>query len=137
MDTIEAIKTELNRLSRPEWFAIVEVLIENFRGYPFDDPSTQAPAPAIYTILKDMLPSDLPKSTDEEFIRLLSHNDMFSFRAMRSLRDAPPVVWEPLKERLIDFERVGDVTKYQGADEYPAPDVTRAWYYHKLRTIRQ
>jgi len=136
MENIDAIKKELDRLGCPEWLAIVEVLIENFRGYPFNNPDIEAPAPAIHSILTKLEPSDLPKSTDEDFIRCLSHNDMFSFRAVRTTDDGP-VVWEPLEERLIDFVRTGETIKYQSANEYPPPDIIRVWYYHKLRTIRQ
>ena len=136
METIDEIKKELDRLARYEWLPIIEVLIENFRGYPFNDPDTQAPAPAICSILKNLIPSELPKSTDEEFIRLLSHNDMFSFRAVQ-VTPTGPVVWEPLQERFVDFDRSGETTKYQTAKESPPPDITRAWYYHKLKTIRQ
>jgi len=131
------IKIELNRLERPEWFPIVETLIENFRGYPFENPEGQEPAPAIHAILKSMMLSELPKSTDDEFIRILSHNDMFSFRAVQETPKGP-VFWEPLKERFVDFKRNhSGMVHYQSADEYPAPDVIRSWYYYQLRTIRQ
>lgn len=130
------IKAELDRLGKPEWQQIIDALTTNFKGYPFDDPETQSPAPAIYQILKEITPGDLPESTDEAFIRHLSRADIFSFRAYRNTQEGP-VYWEPLKERLVDFNRGENTTKYQSEHEYPSPDVIRGWYYHKLSTIRQ
>ncbi|MCF6256142.1 MAG: hypothetical protein L3K25_07550 [Gammaproteobacteria bacterium] len=132
---LDDIRVELDRLKRPEWLPIVESLIENFRGYPFDHPDSQAPAPAIHAILKSISLSEIPKSTDDEFIRILSHNDMFSFRSVHNTPDGP-VFWEPLKERFVDFRKSGAVN-YQSAEEYPPPDMIRSWYYHRLRIIRQ
>ena len=133
---IEGIKIELARLDRPEWLQIIEMLAQNFQDYPFDSPETQAPLPEIYAILQTIEPGELPESTDAEFIRQLSHADIFSFRAYRSTLDGP-IYWEPLRERLADFARGADATMYQSEYEYPSPDVIRGWFYHKLRIVRQ
>lgn len=133
---IAKIKTELQRLGKPHWLQAIQELAENFAGYPFDDPDSQAPAAEIHRILLDIPSSDVAEITDERFIHRLMHSDIFSFRALRKT-PAGAVYWNPLHERYIDFTRYDATTQYQTAHEHPAPDIIRNWYYHKMRIARQ
>lgn len=136
MDTniSDEVAGELDRLGRPEWRAIIQELADNFDGYPFDDPETQSPLPVICAILRELprLEQQPDALTDEQFIYRLSRADTFTHRAFRHTPSGA-VFWNPLRERYHDFARIDETSQYQAEHEHPAPDIIRAWFYHKLK----
>ena len=124
--TIDLIKTELNRIQKPNWINAISKLEVNFDGYPFDDES-QSPAATIYDILKNIDPLDSP---DERFISRVRQLDAFTFRAFYMDR-GNAVYWNPLQERFADFSK-NKTIEYQAEMEYPATDIIRKWLYAQI-----
>lgn len=135
MSSISDIKEELERLGRLHWLDAIEDLVENYTGYPFDDPTTQSPLAEVYRILRDIDEHAPDENLDERFIYRLMRSDIFSYRAKRQTPSGAEF-WDPLHQRYIDFTRHGTTTQYQTEHEHPAPDIIRTWYYHKLRSTR-
>lgn len=125
--TLDLIKKELNRIHKPNWLTAVLKLDEHFRGYPFDDDS-QAPAAAIFEILKDIDANDAP---EERFVSRVRQLDAFTFRAYYLDQDANAVYWNPLQERFLEFSN-NKTIRYQADMEYPATDIIRLWLYTQI-----
>lgn len=137
-DTKTGIKVALEQLEKEEWLGMIEVLIDNFRGYPFDNADMQSPKAMILTLLESLQGEE---KTDGNllitlFISRISSADMFSYRAFRSTKNGA-VYWNSLEERYRDFASIGDVTKYQSESEYPASDIIGNWCHYQIRTTNR
>ncbi len=123
----KSIFSELDRINHPSWINAIEILENNFDGYPVDDDS-QKPAAAILEILKNLAPDD---SVEDRFIYRVKQLDCFTYRSFHTDKDNNAVYWNPLKEKYMDFSEKRSI-QYQADMEYPATDIISKWLKRRI-----
>ena len=108
------IQNELSRLDKNQWFRIIEILHNNFSGYPFNN-DAQEPAENIHQILHRMA--------------------CFTFRATCHNNNNEQLYWNPLQETYTEFmeRNKNTLTNYQADQEHPSTDIIRSWLYQQIK----
>ena len=126
------IQNELSRLDKNQWFRIIEILHNNFSGYPFNN-DAQEPAENIHQILKELDPND--DMVEDRFIYRLHRMACFTFRATCHNNNNEQLYWNPLQETYTEFmeRNKNTLTNYQADQEHPSTDIIRSWLYQQIK----
>lgn len=133
--TQEGIEEELKRLDQESWLPIIQLLDNNYNGYPLEDES-QKPARAIGLILRSLDIYDCP---EERFVHRVCELDCFSYRAFYKDESGEAVYWNPLEESIEAYEEhaTNKTIHYQVDVEHPAKDIIRMWLYTRIKQQRK
>jgi hypothetical protein len=133
--TLEGIEEELKRLNQESLMPIIQLLDNNYKGYPLED-ECHRPAEAILLILQSL---DLYDCPEERFVHRVCELDCFSYRAFYKDEFEEAVYWNPLEESIEAYEArsTNKTVHYQVDVEHPAKDIIRMWLYTRIKQQRK